>query len=129
MNQTKMKLLTLLLALGLVLGSGTWVLLTHESTEESPAALETSTTETGRTEILYLAQPGVTSLEQLREEASQVITEESAYGTLVTSIEGHAGGTEGKYWSFYVNDEMAQVGADSYIQQEGDWIEWKFQKL
>jgi hypothetical protein len=83
----------------------------------------------GRTEITYQARPGITSLAQLKEEASDVITTKSKYGELVESIEGHKGGTDGKYWSFYVNGEMAQVGAGDYIQQKGDLITWKFQKI
>lgn len=94
-------------------------------TQDQPAAVS----ETGRTEITYRATPGITSLEQLRQEARDVVVTESEYGELVDSIEGHKGGTDGKYWSFYVNDQMAEVGAGSYIQKEGDTVTWKFQKL
>lgn len=92
-------------------------------------SVESAPPELGRTEISYHAQPGITSLEQLKSEAKNVLTQESEYGELVDSVEGHKGGTNGAYWSFYVNGEMAQVGAGSYVQEEGDYIEWKFQKL
>lgn len=135
MNQSKYKILSLAVAVALLLGLGAWALSFDRPAQETNRDTQTSeieqteTTEAGRTEITYLAQPGMTSLEQLKAEAKDVVTQESEYGELVDSIEGHKGGANGNYWSFYVNGEMAQVGAGSYIQQEGDWIEWKFQKL
>lgn len=112
------------------LSFGAWAVSTNSTNQESALNDQpTNSVSLGRTEISYLAQPGITSLAQLKDNAKDVITTESEYGELVDSIEGHKGGTDGKYWSFYVNGEMAQVGADAYIQQEGDLIEWKFQKL
>lgn len=82
-----------------------------------------------RTEITYTAKAGLTSLAQLQDEASEVIIKESEFGQYVDSIEGHQGGTDGKYWSFYVDGQMSEVGAGSYTQKGGEVIEWKFQKL
>lgn len=82
-----------------------------------------------RDDITYTATAGISSLEQLKHEASNVITKQSSYGEYVDSIEGYAGGTDGKYWSFYVDGVMSDVGANSYIQKGGEHIEWKFQKL
>lgn len=87
------------------------------------------TTGQARTEINYLAKPGITSLEQLKQEASDVVTKQSEYGEYVDSIEGHKGGEKGKYWSFYVDGSMSDVGADSYTQKGGEEITWKYQKL
>lgn len=36
-------------------------------------------------------------------------------------------GTDGKYWQYYVNDELAGVGCDKYIVQNNDYIEWEFE--
>lgn len=52
------------------------------------------------------------------------------FGDLVEGINGIKGDTAtGFYWSFYVNDEMATIGAGDYVVQEGDRIAWKYQKL
>lgn len=135
MKQPTTKLfIALIIVAILAIGSlAMYVNLTKNSTQSTET--ETSKTqpaaapETGRTEITYRATPGITSLEQLRQEARDVVVTESEYGELVDSIEGHKGGTDGKYWSFYVNGQMAEVGAGSYIQKEGDTVTWKFQKL
>ena len=82
-----------------------------------------------RTDISYIAKAGVTSLDQLKTEADDVVTKQSQYGEYVAAIEGSIGGTNGKYWSFYVNGTMSDVGAGTYIQKGGEQIEWKFQKL
>ncbi len=47
----------------------------------------------------------------------------------VTSIDGLENGLEGyptSGWIYYVNDEMAQTGADEYIIKDGDRISWKY---
>jgi hypothetical protein len=76
--------------------------------------------------ISYTGQEGKTALELLTQKAT-VITKDSAYGPYVDTINGVQGGTDGKYWAFYVNDELAQVGADAYQTKSGDKIEWKFE--
>lgn len=136
MKQSKNKLLLALLAAVIVLGLAVGAIMLHQSNQNtsepadsSQQSSESAVNELGRTEISYEATPGITSLEQLRSEAEDVITQDTEYGDLVDSIEGHKGGTDGKYWSFYVNGVMAQVGASAYVQEEGDVIEWKFQKL
>jgi len=84
---------------------------------------------TNPTEITYAAKEGISSLEQLTQETNDVVTVESTYGKYVDSIGEHKGGTDGNYWSFYIDGKLADVGADSYIQKGGEKIEWKFQKL
>ena len=140
MNQSNSKLVTLLVALIIALGFGAWALSSYQSDDTTPQSQANAdsnqgsnrpeTTKPGRIENSYQATPGITSLEQLKSEARDVIiVENSEFGAYVDSIEGHQGGTEGYYWSFYINGEMAQVGADDYIQEEGDIIEWKYQNL
>ncbi len=130
-NKTLKLVLAVIVAASLLVGSITLYQLNQPSADPAPNNTEDTQkiVNTGRTEITYKGTPGITSLEQLKLEASDVVTQTSTYGELVDSIEGHKGGTDGKYWSFYVNGEMAQVGAGAYIQNEGDVIEWKFQKL
>lgn len=131
-TQSKRTLLISLIAFAVLLGGGAWAYATYQSQQaatepETVAAVETQTRT--RTEIAYTAKPGITSLEQLQDEADNVVVKDSEYGAYVDSIEGHVGGTDGKYWSFYVDGVMSDVGADSYTQQGGEEILWKFQKL
>lgn len=77
-------------------------------------------------DITYDGAEGKTALALLQEQES-VETKDSSYGTYVDSINGLKGGTDGKYWTFYVNGQMSQVGADAYTTKSGDSIEWKFQ--
>lgn len=79
--------------------------------------------------VTYTAIEGKTSLAQLKETASGVGTKTTEYGEYVDSIGALVGGTDGNYWSFYIDGEMASVGAGSYIQKGGEKIEWKFQNL
>lgn len=50
-----------------------------------------------------------------------VETEHSSFGDYITCIGAVCQG-EGNAWFFYVNGEMAQVGAGSYVPAEGDNI-------
>lgn len=76
--------------------------------------------------VTYKGVEGKTALELLKTEAT-VVTKDSSFGPYVDSINGVAGGTDGKYWAFYVNGQMAQVGADAYVTQATDKVEWKFE--
>ena len=43
----------------------------------------------------------------------------------INSIDGKGG--NGKYWIYYVNGEMGEVGADKKILHEGDEVEWRLE--
>ena len=48
----------------------------------------------------------------------------------ISAIEGYEqDDAEGLYWMYYVNEEMAAVGAADYIPEESDAIEWKLEKF
>ena len=47
--------------------------------------------------------------------------------TLINSINNAAGGTDGKYWQYYVNDQLPNVGADKCPISNGDSIRWSFE--
>jgi len=47
-------------------------------------------------------------------------------GKLVTQIGEQKNGTENKYWQYWVNNRHPEVGADQYIVQPKDVVEWKF---
>lgn len=46
-------------------------------------------------------------------------------GLLVEEIGGRRN-TNDRYWQYWVNNRFAAVGADSYVVQPGDIIEWKY---
>ena len=52
--------------------------------------------------------------------------EYSGLGALVISMGNKENGKDNKYWQYYVNGIMPQVGADKYILQNGDIVEWRF---
>jgi hypothetical protein len=92
-----------------------------------PAAAVTEQKEQEQvTHITYEGEEGKNALDLLKENADAE-TKDSSYGPYVDSIGGVKGGTDGKYWTFYINGEAATVGAGAYITKEGDTIEWKFQ--
>jgi len=47
--------------------------------------------------------------------------------TLVNSINNAVGGTDGKYWQYYVNGMLPDIGADKYIITNGDLLTWSFE--
>jgi hypothetical protein len=53
--------------------------------------------------------------------------EYSGLGTLVESMGGMTNGGDKKYWQYFVNGSMPQVGADKYQLKGGEKIEWKFE--
>lgn len=76
--------------------------------------------------VSYKGVTGKTALALLKEVA-QVETKDSSYGIYVDAINGVKGGTDGKYWTFYVDGAMSTSGADAYQTKDGEVIEWKFQ--
>lgn len=77
------------------------------------------------TDISYRGQNGVDALSLLKKHAT-VTTKHYSFGDLVTSINGMPGNGP-KYWTFYVNGKMSQVGASAYKTKTGDKLEWKLQ--
>lgn len=100
-----------------------------DTASDSPAQQSSSSQQqtVERSDIVgYKGVDGKTALELLKEVA-QVETKDSSYGVYVDTINGVKGGTDGKYWTFYVNGTMATSGADAYKTKDGEVIEWKFQ--
>ena len=120
--------------LGIIVGlvvaiGGSAVLVFNTRTPDSKPSVAISAPAEQQTNFRYLkyqGQSGKTALALLKAKAD-VKTKDSAYGPYVDSINGVAGGTDGKYWAFYVNGQLAQVGADAYTTQNGDNVEWKLE--
>lgn len=130
-DKHKAKVLLSSMAVLVLLGGATgaiWVTKTGEkekppvTTTLTPSAAKTAAT----TRVSYAGVTGKTALELLQTKA-EVVTKDSAYGPYVDSINGSKGGTDGKYWAFYVNGKMAEIGAHAYVTNAGDTIEWKFE--
>ncbi len=47
-------------------------------------------------------------------------------GVLVVGLGALINGQDNKYWHYFVNGDLPLVGADKYVFQDGDLIEWKF---
>lgn len=80
------------------------------------------------TVVAYEGVPGETALATLKNLA-HVHVEESAYGEFVTGINEVDAESSKNFWGFYVNGEMATVGAGEYVAEEGDEIEWQLTEL
>jgi hypothetical protein len=79
------------------------------------------------THLSYAGEDGKNALELLKKHDGNVITKQSSLGEYVDSIDGVKGGTNNKYWTFYINGVQSQVGAGAYVSKSGDNIEWKFE--
>lgn len=75
----------------------------------------------------YEIEEGKTALDLLQKTESVKIKGfgQSAFVTAINGIEAKA--AEKKYWAFYINGKLAEVGAGSYQLQKGDQIEWKLE--
>ena len=50
------------------------------------------------------------------------------FGTMVETIGSKSNGQDGLYWMYYVNGELPMAGADQYVLNPGDRVEFKFEK-
>lgn len=121
-------LLAVIVALVVAIAGSTGLVLNLQDSDQKPniSLKAPAGQQTNFTYLRYQGQAGKTALELLQSEAD-VITKDSSYGPYVDSINGVKGGTDGKYWAFYVNGSLAQQGADAYTTEAGDNIEWKFE--
>lgn len=117
----------IVLAAGLVvLALITWSV--YENISQSDDTSQHTATQAAETKdhINFTATGTETVLDQLKAINSSVVTKETELGAYVDSINGLKGGTDGKYWTYYVNGTMGSVGADAYTPKKGETIEWKF---
>lgn len=101
----------------------------NSATDTSKVIANENITTQSEDYVTYTATSEGSALEQLQSINDSVEVVESELGKYVDSINGLKGGTDGKYWTFYVNGEMASVGADAFNPEGGEVIEWKFQAL
>lgn len=75
---------------------------------------------------------GFTAFNLLKEKTEElnIILKTKTYdfGVLIEAIGDKENGENGKYWLYYVNEEMPPVAADKKEIKPGDKIEFKFEK-
>ena len=80
-------------------------------------------------ELSYKGQSGKTALELLSA-GTEVLMNGNDKNTFIVGINGvNAVSDENEYWGFFVNGEVASVGAGSYITSDSDIISWKLSKF
>lgn len=126
---TKTKLLISAVVLLAAAGTGVWWVSNSDdqTANEQPASQEVASADTQKATdyVTYQGEEGKTALEILKSKAD-VKTDQYDFGELVVSVNGNDGDGK-KYWTFYVNGEMSQVGAGEYETKAGDKVEWKLQ--
>ena len=120
MNKIKTMTVGVSAAVLIAIGVTTAVLINQP---KQPVGEQQQTHEVKTDEITFTAEKGKNVLEQLKAQVP-VVTEDSAYGPYVTAVNGKKA-EGGKFWSFYVNDQMAQKGAAEYITDGGEKITWE----
>lgn len=81
-----------------------------------------------RETINYKCEKDKTAFELLEKNSESVETKDYSFGRLVTSINDIKGGTDGKYWTYFIDDKSATVSADNYKCADSEKVEWKFGK-
>ena len=69
-------------------------------------------------------------LQALDEEDPELLLVAKEYpglGILIEGINGKINGEDDKYWQYFVNDTMPQVGADKLELKDGDVVEWRYE--
>lgn len=87
----------------------------------SPASAQISET---KDSFAYKGKNDTDALTLLKER-TEVMQDDSGLVTSINGREADSGARE--YWSFYVNNEMANVGPADYITKDSDNIEWKIE--
>lgn len=130
MNKIKITITSLLvLAVVAIGGTAAFTMLAQKPTSVATTSTETVAETPAKTqtkEVTFTAVKGSSVLDQLKQHTT-VETQDSSYGPYVTAINGVSGGTDNKYWSFYVGDALAQKGAAEYMPEGGEKITWRLE--
>lgn len=135
------------LILGIIMLAGVWLLFFQEFNQ--PASIgqveieiekeikneATLTINSGEENIQIFEsefKQGTTAFDLLKNKAEEtgLILETKVYdfGTLIETIGDQKNGDEGKYWLYYINNEMPMVAVDKQELNPGDKVEFKFEK-
>lgn len=83
-----------------------------------------------RTVSVPLGTTALAMLEKIHEIDETFILKTKRYeglGTLVEQLGESTNGESGKYWHYYINDELPMVGADQHVLKNGDHVLWRFE--
>lgn len=61
----------------------------------------------------------------VKQTKGNVETKDYSFGKMINSINGVKGGTDNKYWIYFVDEKSASVSADNYKCGGQEKIEWK----
>lgn len=118
---TKVKLIGVAIPLIVVVVGIVGAINSYNASPKAQVVTQSSKT----TDVKYKGVQGQTALALLKK-YENVQTKKYSFGELVTSINGTQG-TGPKYWTFYANGKMSDVGASDYKTKINDNIEWKLQ--
>jgi len=107
---------------GVVLVLGLYVIIPHHVTSTTTVNNQSQTSE-----ITYQGVDGQDALSLLKA-SHHVETTSSSYGEFVNSIDDVTPDS-GHFWSFYVNGQLSDVGAGSYVTKSSDQITWKLDAI
>ena len=139
-----------LLALGIIIVAGVFFITSKETkapsentdplllgteqtiTPPTTDAIDVSLVVSGKTYSVKLQETNnVLDLMKFADEMNDDFTFESkvfeGLGEYIDSINGVKGGTDNKYWIYYINGKLSQVGVSEYKLKDKDVIEWKFE--
>ena len=119
-----MKRILLTLAALLTIGGGSAYLIANQP-EPTP---QVSVQQQVEKEINYQGVEGKNALELLKSNYDVKTEDFPGFGEMVKTIDGKTP-TDKQFWGFYVNGEMAQVGAGDYITKASDKITWKIENI
>jgi hypothetical protein len=79
-------------------------------------------------QVKYTGQDGRTAMDLLKENYNVETGSFGELGEFVKSIDGVEPDST-HFWAFYVNGQIAQVGADTFVTSSVDEIEWKLERI
>ena len=122
-----MKKILLTVGAVLVIGGGATTLVLTRDDEPKQQTENTQVTQAKsapQIEVSYQGVEGKNALELLKQMHQVQTKNYDGLGELVTSIDGVVADSK-HFWSLYVNEQQAQVGASELIAKTGETVTWK----
>lgn len=76
--------------------------------------------------ITYDCQEAKTAY-TLLDETHEINAKDTSFGKQVIGIDGKNADESKEYWAFYVDDKLAPVGAETYLCQGSEKVQWKLE--
>lgn len=124
-----MKKTAVIIGLILILGAAVWLDL---SPQKNISQLERGGDKVsliiGEKTFQSQFKEGMTAFDFLNDSGLNLKTKAYDIGILIEAIGDKENGQDGFYWMYYVNGVLPMVGADQYVLEPGDKVEFKFEK-